>query len=178
VSAFNLPQPRRRVTEPFENGVAEFEQDGVRVIVAIGELDIASSPALDRVLALDRAGPLVVDLSLCSFIDSSGLQTLLRRAGRPSLGLAVVCVPGDPASLLIDMTGVGTVKGSLRVFATREDAISALTGDAHRPARRPGQSRGEPGGSIVPHRAPGDSRRKPRPTAEPLRRQATGDGRS
>jgi anti-sigma B factor antagonist len=53
----------------------------VLVLSLCGELDLASSAALERELAAaEMAGPerLVVDLSGFEFIDSSGLHTLVR----------------------------------------------------------------------------------------------------
>ena len=53
---------------------------GVTVVAVGGEIDIASSPELSRRLdAVDAAGPfhVVVDLSGLTFVDSSGIRSLV-----------------------------------------------------------------------------------------------------
>ena len=67
----------------------ERESDGIRVVALHGEIDLESSPAARGVLlrAVQRRQPLVVDLSGVSYIDSSGIASLVeafqvaRRAG-------------------------------------------------------------------------------------------------
>jgi anti-sigma B factor antagonist len=62
---------------------------GERVVVEVtGEIDVASAPALrDRLLALlNRGAPdLVIDLRGVTFIDSTGIGSLLRVYHRQSL---------------------------------------------------------------------------------------------
>jgi anti-anti-sigma factor len=60
------------------------EQDAV-VLVLSGELDLASAPMLERELReAEAAGPrrLVIDLAGLAFMDSTGLQALLRARER------------------------------------------------------------------------------------------------
>jgi anti-anti-sigma factor len=71
-----MSEPYR--TEPFEITQA-MRADGSVVVRVRGELDLATSPALEavlRALATDRH-PAVLDLSELRFIDSSGLRLLL-----------------------------------------------------------------------------------------------------
>jgi len=83
------------------------------VIGVTGELDVASSPALrDRLLALvNRGAPsLVVDLRGVTFIDSTGVGSLLRIHHRQGLvGGLVHFVADQPAVLrvldLMQLTG-------------------------------------------------------------------------
>ena len=54
--------------------------DGTYVVFVAGEVDMSTSAALVRGLAaptLDRARSIVVDLSTCTFIDTSGLAALV-----------------------------------------------------------------------------------------------------
>jgi anti-anti-sigma factor len=76
-------------------------------VVASGELDIATAPALrehiERVLD-DDFEIVVVDLSDVSFIDSSGLHTLLQAARRQPNRLRIV--PSMVCVRLFDLVGV------------------------------------------------------------------------
>ncbi|MGH2954721.1 MAG: STAS domain-containing protein [Solirubrobacterales bacterium] len=56
---------------------------GGTAIVLNGELDLASAPQLDNALsaAIDAGGEIVVDFQRCTFIDSTGISTIVR-AGR------------------------------------------------------------------------------------------------
>ncbi|HEX4435219.1 MAG TPA: STAS domain-containing protein [Solirubrobacteraceae bacterium] len=88
------------------------DQDGSRERLALsGELDVVTAPALDasveRLLS-GRVESLILDLRGVTFIDSSGLRTVLtawdscREAGREFL-----LIPGDGACLrLFRITGV------------------------------------------------------------------------
>ena len=107
------------------------ELDG-ELVAFYGELDAASAPDLDvrlRAAAEPPAGALVIDLCGCSFIDSLGIATVVAGARamldreRPA---AIAC---DHPSVrrTLSLTGVD---GVVEVYWTREEAISALAGDA------------------------------------------------
>jgi anti-sigma B factor antagonist len=103
--------------------------DGVRAVVVTGELDQATLPELQRALdeVIDAgSGALLVDLSDCSFIDSSGLAALVsareRVTGADNRGFAVCCVSAQVLRLL-EITGLDQAMG---VVATREEALGAL----------------------------------------------------
>jgi anti-sigma B factor antagonist len=79
----------RRVTPGASNrfvAATEHLETGEPVVSVMGEVDLATAPALEQTLlavAKDRAGQVIVDLSGCSFLDSSGLRALLAtREGR------------------------------------------------------------------------------------------------
>jgi stage II sporulation protein AA (anti-sigma F factor antagonist) len=83
------------------------ERDGSLVLVVMGELDISTSHLLDealaRALATDALS-IVVDLRGVSFIDSTGLHVLIKRAeeGRPRIRLT----KGSPqAQRLFELSG-------------------------------------------------------------------------
>src|SRR4051794_7212373 len=112
--------PTRRAAPPRRaHTVAEMEVvphgalDAPGVAVR-GEVDLEGVPALEAALEAairESAGALVIDLSEVEFIDSSGLQVLLRaRAllGREDRALAVVCPFGRVRR------GVGVSRGSPR----------------------------------------------------------------
>ena len=118
------------------NVIAEFDvktepQDGgVYVLTISGELDAATAPrlseALDAAIASDFASVLV-DLSECSFIDSTGLgvivtaRTRLLEAGRRF----ELCCAGAQAKRILEITGLDNAFG---LFETRDAALTALAG--------------------------------------------------
>jgi anti-sigma B factor antagonist len=118
------------------NVIAEFDvktepQDGgVYVLTISGELDAATAPrlteALDDAIASDSASVLV-DLSECSFIDSTGLgvvvtaRTRLLEDGRRF----ELCCAGAQAKRILEITGLDNAFG---LFETRDAALTALAG--------------------------------------------------
>jgi anti-sigma B factor antagonist len=80
-----MNMPESYGTEPFE--IAQLTRaDGSVVVTVRGELDLATSPALEavlRTLASERR-PAVLDLSELRFIDSSGLRLVLLAAADAS----------------------------------------------------------------------------------------------
>jgi anti-sigma B factor antagonist len=100
-----------------------------RAVAVAGELDQATVPELQRVLdeVIDTgSGGLLIDLSGCSFIDSSGLAALVsareRLTGAEERGFAIC--GGSPQVLrLLEITGLDK---AMSVVATREEALGAL----------------------------------------------------
>src|SRR5687767_12355707 len=68
------------------------DHDGVAVLTLRGELDLATAPVLQRQLeAIGGAGaPIVIDLSDCGFIDSTGLTVLVEAAEQDGRRIAIV----------------------------------------------------------------------------------------
>ena len=64
-----------------------------------GELDLATEPRLTGVLedAVRQGVPIVLEVSELSFMDSTGLRTILRAAGAMSAIGALVLVRPSPA---------------------------------------------------------------------------------
>jgi anti-sigma B factor antagonist len=79
-----------------------------------GEVDLAVLPAIEEQLDAairESVGAFVIDLTEVTFIDSTGLQALLRaRAllGREDRALAVVC-PHGPVRRVFELAGVSDV---------------------------------------------------------------------
>jgi anti-sigma B factor antagonist len=76
-----------------------------------GEIDLLTAPRLEEALeAALRPGRLVVvDLNAVTFMDSTGLRTLLqahRGAAGTGGGLAIDAAPGGAAARLLDLAGV------------------------------------------------------------------------
>jgi anti-sigma B factor antagonist len=96
---------------------------GAVVIAVDGEIDVATAPELERALAAAGAEKRVVlDLSECSFIDSSGLRTLLgARSAVESARGTLVLVVSDPGLLRVfEVVGLGDV---LEIHETVADAV-------------------------------------------------------
>lgn len=88
------------------------ERVGETVLLHLhGELDMATTPALDQALTTvlgDEAGELVVDLSCLTFLDSTGISMLLsavQRAKEAGKGFRVRS-PNRPVRKALHLTGV------------------------------------------------------------------------
>jgi anti-anti-sigma factor len=82
------------------------------VVRITGELDLATSPRLEEALAARAPGArLVIDLSGCTFLDSSGVRVLVTTAtARAEEGDRLELVVVDPAiARVLAITGVDTV---------------------------------------------------------------------
>lgn len=90
-------------TEWFRVGVAD---DGS--LMVDGDIDMATGPVLGRAIAeCEAVRPVVLDLSMVNFIDSSGLRTLLeasRRAAEHDRPLTLRAV-GPEVRRLLEITG-------------------------------------------------------------------------
>jgi anti-sigma B factor antagonist len=115
---------------PFEVKVGGLDR-GVRTISVRGELDLSTAPQLEGPLeqALDGGeGSLLMDLSGCEFIDSTGIALLVRawqRLDSDGGGRAlVICSQNDQVRRVLEITGLEL---SIPVRTTRDEALAALT---------------------------------------------------
>jgi anti-sigma B factor antagonist len=102
--------------------------DGVRVVSVVGELDQATLPDLQGPLdeAVEANGSLLVDLSDCSFIDSSGLGALVSARERviDTEGRRFgICCPDAQVQRLLQITGLDKAMG---MVTSRREALEAL----------------------------------------------------
>jgi anti-anti-sigma factor len=121
---------------PFQVKVGELEQ-GVRTIYVQGELDLSTAPDLERPLeeALESGeGSVLIDLSRCEFIDSTGIALIVRAWQRLDDGASggggralVLCSQNDQVRRVLEITGLEL---SIPVHLTRDEAISALNASA------------------------------------------------
>lgn len=120
--------PDSKEVRPREFVVEADPLKGTPGVLVRGELDIVTAPRLSNVLDREiRAsiGPFVVDLCDLDFLDSSGVNVLVRaRAllGREDRDLIVICPPGS-ARRIFEMTNLAEL---LLLFDSREQAASAL----------------------------------------------------
>jgi anti-anti-sigma factor len=116
-----------------DDGRTEFSvqtrQDAaVRVINVRGEIDLGTVAALqpDLEAALAADGPVVVDLCAATFLDSTGLYSLLvfrealREQSRP---MAVACWPSGAVAMAFRVSGTDRV---FKLYASRDAAIGAV----------------------------------------------------
>lgn len=102
----------------------EMVPGGAVVLRVSGELDLATVPRLEEVLATVSADPTVIDLSECTFLDSSGVR-VLASAGRKlsEAGRRFAVVASNPSLLrVLEITGVDTM---LAVHHSTESALAA-----------------------------------------------------
>jgi anti-sigma B factor antagonist len=87
--------------------------EGAPVVVLEGELDMASGDAFWQAIvpALERGGPVVVDLTNLRFMDSSGIHLLLRAAKRLD-GTGCLFLHGvhEPVDRVLDLVGIAAVQ--------------------------------------------------------------------
>jgi len=114
---------------PFEVKVGDLEQ-GVRTISVRGELDLSTAPELegplDRALESDE-GSVLIDLSRCEFIDSTGIALIVRAWQRLNSGengrALVLCSQNDQVRRVLEITGLEL---SIPVHTTRDEAMAAI----------------------------------------------------
>jgi anti-anti-sigma factor len=88
-----------------------------------GELDLAVADQLREAIAGAAGGAVLVDMSECTFLDSTGLAVVLlaRREGE------LVVMHSPSAQVLRILSQVG-LTGDGVVFADRDEAISGVVG--------------------------------------------------
>lgn len=110
--------------------------EGVTCVLVYGELDQATVPTLERALGplVEGNGSVLIDLSSCEFIDSSGLAAFV--AAKDGITATngrklAVCCPDTQVSRLFELTGLEQAMG-LRL--SRDEALAALRGASPEPA--------------------------------------------
>jgi anti-anti-sigma factor len=115
---------------PFEVKVGGVEH-GVRTISVRGELDLSTAPDLEGPLeqVLESGeGSVLIDLSACEFIDSTGIALIVRAWQRLDSGengrALVICTSNDQVRRVLEITGLEL---SIPVHLTKDEALAALT---------------------------------------------------
>lgn len=119
---------------PFEVESKELD-GGIQAFTVRGELDMHTAPELEQHLEKVPPGPdvsILLDLSPCEFIDSTGIalivrawQRLDRNSGGDGQGRVVLCCIDDQVRRLLKITGV---EGSIALHEEREAALAELRG--------------------------------------------------
>lgn len=110
---------------PFK--VRSEQQDGVFVIAVEGELDMNTAADLERELEgpISAAqSPLLIDLSRCEFIDSTGIALIVRSwQALDGDGRFALCGVGQQVKRVLDVTGL---EETIPTHPSREQALERL----------------------------------------------------
>jgi anti-sigma B factor antagonist len=119
---------------PFEVESEELG-DGIHAVTVRGELDMNTAPELERKLGealADSGASIMLDLSQCEFIDSTGIalivrtwQRLDREAGGEGEGRLVLCSHNHQVRRLLKITGVDS---TISMHDRRDAALAELRG--------------------------------------------------
>ena len=102
-----------------------FEKEGVVVFQVSGEINISTSPDLKRQFEKKQSKKIVVDLEKVSYIDSSGLATLVEilkktKTQGGNLGLAGL---SDKVKSLFEITKLDKL---FSIFRTQDEAVNRI----------------------------------------------------
>jgi anti-anti-sigma factor len=103
--------------------------DGASTLISVrGELDLATCGRLAPVAQEVRSGdrPLILDLTECPFIDSTGLREVLQIATSADGEAPPVAIVSPRGSATSDVFALTRLDEHLRLFATVEDANAWL----------------------------------------------------
>jgi anti-anti-sigma factor len=116
---------------PFEVQSEDLES-GIRAFTVRGELDMNTAPQLESSLETvlsDSGSSIMLDLSECEFIDSTGIALIVRtwqrvdREGGDGNGRLVLCCINHQVRRLLKITGV---EGSISMHEQRSAALAEL----------------------------------------------------
>ena len=114
---------------PFETSSSEV--DGVRVVTVRGELDLSTATELEGPLeaALDGGETSVlIDLTECEFIDSTGIAMIVRAWQRLANGDATtdrvaICSRNEQVQRVLEISGLSL---SIPTHESRHEGLAAL----------------------------------------------------
>ncbi len=100
------------------------EDQGYHIVILTGEIDLESSPQARKILldTVDHSAKLLIDMASVTYIDSSGIATLVeafQRAKRNGKYVAFICL--NPA-----VVRVLSLARLDKVFAIHTDLESAI----------------------------------------------------
>jgi len=98
--------------------------DGIVVLTAVGEIDLANCAGVDTAVsqAINRGRPLVLDLSGVTFLDSSGLRTVLTsQAAAARANSPFFLVPSPIVRRVLELAGINESE-----LPTHSDVAHAL----------------------------------------------------
>jgi anti-anti-sigma factor len=105
----------------------DFKLSTATLVSVEGELDLSTAEELAKPtrLAVNADCPLILDLSACTFVDSTGLRFVLRaHMALADCGMAMAVVIGNPhVRELFSLTAIDL---SVPVFATLDEAVEWL----------------------------------------------------
>jgi anti-anti-sigma factor len=106
--------------------VSNEQEAGALVVLVEGELDMNTAPQLERELERPLSGtsPLLIDLSACEFIDSTGISLIVRawqQLGKD--GRFALCGVHSQVERVLDVTGL---EETIPNFSSRADALAQM----------------------------------------------------
>ena len=102
-----------------------FEQEGVAVFQVTGEINISTSPELKKLFEKDPKKKIVIDFENVTYLDSSGLATLvevLKKTKNQGGALGLSNMPGKIKSLF-EITKLDKL---FSIFQSQADAVSQV----------------------------------------------------
>ena len=105
--------------------VKSSQQDGVLVFQVSGEINISSSPELKKSFEKQPAAKIVVDLEKVTYIDSSGLATLVEilKKTKSQNGRLGISGMSDKVKSLFEITKLDKL---FSIFKTQQDAVAQI----------------------------------------------------
>ena len=105
--------------------VKSYEQDGVTIVQVSGEINIGTSPELRKLFEKEPKKKIVIDFEKVTYIDSSGLATLVEvlkktKTQGGSLGLAGM---SDKVKSLFEITKLDKL---FAIFPNQAAAVSGV----------------------------------------------------
>ena len=102
------------------------EEQGFHIVTLTGEIDLETSPQARQVLlnTVDQSAKLLIDMASVTYIDSSGIATLVeafQRAKKKGGQLAFICL--NPA--VVRVLSLARLDKVFVIHADRESAIHA-----------------------------------------------------
>jgi len=105
------------------------QETGAFVVLVEGELDMNTAAQLERELEVplaDSDPALLIDLSRCEFIDSTGIAVIVRAWQKlDGNGHFALCGVGDQVARVLDITGLDS---TIPTHPSREIALTRLRG--------------------------------------------------
>ncbi len=103
---------------------------GSRMFALDGELDVHAIPTLDRALreTIAESGPMVLDMTAVSFMDSSGIGAVLRALRSLPTGCIILHGIQDHVSRAWEMAGLDGAPRLHLIRCTKEDQLAPTIG--------------------------------------------------
>lgn len=107
--------------------IAQSESNGFTIVSISGEVDLNSSPQMRKLfddLIAKKASKIIVNFKKVSYIDSSGLATLIEMMQRLKKNQGLMCLVemSDKIRSLFEITKLDKL---FKIYRTQEEALTA-----------------------------------------------------
>lgn len=105
--------------------IKQFENEGVVILVVNGEININTSPDLKKHFEKQASRKIVVDLERVTYVDSSGLATLVEMLKKTKVQGGSLGLAGMPEKIksLFEITKLDKL---FAVFANQQEALTRI----------------------------------------------------